>query len=132
MKSRILLDSNVVIQCVNGRADMSEWLSQAETVYLSPVVIAECLAGLRDTAKDKLRRGYLERLFRMPVCSHPPITSETAKHYVQVWQLLADMGRPIPTNDIWIAAQTLELNATLVTSDSHFTAVPLLDVSYFE
>lgn len=32
-------------------------------------------------------------------------------------------GTPIPTNDIWITAQTMEHGAELVTTDSHFDKI---------
>ncbi|MBQ7667054.1 MAG: PIN domain-containing protein, partial [Kiritimatiellae bacterium] len=49
---------------------------------------------------------------------------------VRIWQRLSAAGNRIPTNDIWIAAHALELGATLVTTDPHFKAIPLLDVLY--
>ena len=37
---------------------------------------------------------------------------------------LADReGRPIPTNDVWIAAHAMETGAELVPSDEHFEAI---------
>ncbi|MBX3424918.1 MAG: PIN domain-containing protein [Pirellulales bacterium] len=33
-------------------------------------------------------------------------------------------GTPIPTNDVWIAAQALQHNLTLDTRDEHFRKVP--------
>jgi len=37
---------------------------------------------------------------------------------------LAQAGKPIPTNDIWIAAAALESGARLVSYDAHFAFVP--------
>ena len=37
---------------------------------------------------------------------------------------LRRQGTPIPTNDIWIAAVTLENGGRVVASDDHFTWVP--------
>ncbi len=39
-----------------------------------------------------------------------------------------ESGHPIPINDVWIAAHTLEAGAILVTYDAHFTAVPGLRI----
>ena len=36
---------------------------------------------------------------------------------------LKKRGRPIPENDIWIAASCIELDVPLVTRDSHFSSV---------
>jgi predicted nucleic acid-binding protein len=38
-------------------------------------------------------------------------------------------GTPIPQNDIWIAACAIDAGATLISSDSHFAKIPLLDIS---
>ena len=55
-------------------------------------------------------------------------THETAEVYAQVKDGLRKSGRPIPTNDVWIAAQVLEAGAVLVTYDSHFRAIPGLRI----
>jgi len=36
----------------------------------------------------------------------------------------------VPVNDLWIAAQTLECGATLVTFDHHFLGIPTLRVQH--
>ena len=37
---------------------------------------------------------------------------------------LAEAGRPIPTNDLWIAAYCLSAESTLASRDAHFDVVP--------
>ena len=76
MKPKVLLDSCIVIQCANGYANLMKLLPRAETVYFSPVVLAECLSGLRDTKADKLRRATLDKLLGMSMAVRPPITDE--------------------------------------------------------
>ncbi|MFQ5740382.1 MAG: PIN domain-containing protein [Acidobacteriota bacterium] len=36
---------------------------------------------------------------------------------------LRHKGKPIPINDVWVAAGALSRNATLVTNDAHFVHV---------
>ena len=52
-----------------------------------------------------------------------PITAQTADSYALVYSNLRRTGRPIPTNDLWIAASALEHGAALLTRDSHFGAI---------
>ena len=33
-------------------------------------------------------------------------------------------GKPLPVNDVWIAAHALETGSILVTYDDHFASVP--------
>ena len=47
----------------------------------------------------------------------------TSDRYSRIAAQLKRQGTPIPTNDIWIAAQTMEHGAELVTSDQHFEQI---------
>ena len=57
-----------------------------------------------------------------------PVGEKTAELYAKVFQSLRAQGKPIPLNDIWIAASALEHGADLATTDGHFRCVPLLTV----
>jgi tRNA(fMet)-specific endonuclease VapC len=50
----------------------------------------------------------------------------TSEAYGQVKAELAETGRLIPDNDIWIAAMARQFELPLVTRDGHFAAVPHL------
>lgn len=47
----------------------------------------------------------------------------TAKLYGELRHDLKRKGRPIPENDLWIAAITRQHNLILVTRDTHFDAI---------
>ena len=47
----------------------------------------------------------------------------TSDRYSRIAAQLKRQGTPIPTNDIWIAAQTLEHGVELITSDQHFEKI---------
>ena len=47
----------------------------------------------------------------------------TADRYSRVMTALKAKGRPIPTNDVWIAAHAMETGADLVSADGHFEHV---------
>ena len=132
MKRSLLLDSNVVIETINGDCSAFERFGRAERVYICPIVIGECKAGLRDTRKDRNRKQKLADLVALPNVVCPPITTATADFYASIWQFLRDIVRPIPISDIWIAAHAMELGATIVTTDSHFDAIPGLRVLHAE
>lgn len=52
----------------------------------------------------------------------------TARHYGEIKNQLKENGRPIPENDIWIAAIAQQYDLTLVTRDKHFNAVANLSI----
>ena len=50
-------------------------------------------------------------------------TAATADLYALVYTALRRKGKPIPTNDLWIAASSLEHGAALLTLDAHFQSI---------
>ena len=52
------------------------------------------------------------------------MTFATAERFARVMETLREQGTPIPTNDVWIAAQAQELGAELISGDQHFEQVP--------
>ena len=60
-----------------------------------------------------------------------PVTRRTGRIYAQLFAGLKQAGRPIPTNDIWIAASALECGGVLLTNDHHFQDIPNLQTVAF-
>lgn len=52
-----------------------------------------------------------------------PITKDTAHFFSKIVSQLKKKGNPIPTNDIWIAAQAFEHGCQVCTHDNHFNAI---------
>ena len=55
-------------------------------------------------------------------------TEDTAKIYASIKSDLKQQGKPIPENDIWIAAIAIENNKSLVTNDQHFSFIKNLKI----
>jgi tRNA(fMet)-specific endonuclease VapC len=53
---------------------------------------------------------------------------ETSERYGRIHAQLARIGKPIPQNDIWIAAIAMQTSLPLATSDQHFQHVEGLNV----
>ena len=56
------------------------------------------------------------------------IDAETAAQYAIVYRELRRRGRPIPTNDMWIAASALPHGLAVFSDDRHFHEGPDLHV----
>lgn len=54
------------------------------------------------------------------------LTEETALRYAEIDVFLRKKGRPIPRNDVLIAALALEHGLRLLTLDAHFAEIPML------
>jgi predicted nucleic acid-binding protein len=92
-------------------------------MFLSQIAIAETKTGLDDTRRGRRERAMLDEFLRLSNVVEITLTSATTDLYAKVFQSLHAAGRPIPVNDIWLAAQALEHGAVLVSRDRHFEAV---------
>ena len=55
----------------------------------------------------------------------------TSDRYSRIAVQLKQQGTPIPSNDIWVAAQSMEHGAELITFDQHFDKVSGLVCTIF-
>lgn len=70
--------------------------------------------------------ALLQRLLAKPTVAILLPTRETAEQYARLFVQLKRAGTPIPDNDLWIAALTLENDLVLITRDRHFNQIPQL------
>jgi tRNA(fMet)-specific endonuclease VapC len=120
---KLLLDSNAYGQLLRGEKNVANLVRDAERLVFSTVVLGELLAGFHAGTKLKDNLQRLERFVNQPQVTMLPVTWETADRFGRVFAALRRKGRPIPTNDIWIAAHALEAGAYLVSFDRHFEEV---------
>ena len=121
MNGRFLLDTNIVIALFSGEANVCEHLRNLEQTFVPAIVLGELYFGAH---KSKHPHENLERIDQF-VMSTSILTcgTDTAKLYGDIKNTLRSKGRPIPENDIWIAALTRQYQLTLVTRDYHFNEV---------
>jgi tRNA(fMet)-specific endonuclease VapC len=100
------------------------YLAQADSVYMSVFALGELFAGFKAGAKERENRHILERFLLKPTVTVLDATMETADIFGLVMASLRKSGTPIPINDVWIAAHSLETGSILVTFDDHFALVP--------
>ena len=119
---RILLDSNAYSLLMRGHEQVAEIVRRSENVLLSAVVVGELMYGFRWRAHFDRNASDLRSFLGSPYVSFVPVGPITADRYSRIAASLRAKGRPIPTNDIWIAAQVMETGAELVSADEHFTS----------
>ena len=133
MNDTVILDSNAIISLLDGNKSVARMLENVQQVLVPAIVCGEIDAGAQgDTKRERATREAFASFLEMEQVAVLPVMRKTGEFYARIYSFLKSAGTPIPTNDIWIAAHALELNATLVTTDPHFKAIPLLDVLYAE
>ena len=120
---RVLLDSNAYGQLMRGRDRVSRIVRSAEEVLLSAVVLGELLYGFRHGSRHERNARQMRAFLDNPYVAVVPVGEITADRYSRIAASLRVKGRPIPTNDIWIAAHAMETGADLVSADRHFEHV---------
>jgi tRNA(fMet)-specific endonuclease VapC len=120
---RCLLDTNAYSALIAGDERIADVLRDAEAVLLSPVVIGELYDGFRGGTRNARNREILEGFRRKPRTVMVPILDETAEWFAEIKQMLRRKGKPIPINDVWIAASCMEHGALLVSLDIHFSYI---------
>ncbi len=117
---RILLDSNAYSAFMRGHDEVRGLIQDAEEVLFSAIVVGEQLFGFRQGAHYDRNLAELRSFLERPYVSFVPVGPVTADRYSRVMAALKAKGRPIPTNDVWIAAHAMETGADLVSADAHF------------
>ena len=89
----------------------------------STVVAGELLFGFRNGTRFENNRKELEDFLASPYVTLLTVTLVTADRFGRIASFLRRKGRPLPTNDIWIAAHAMESGADLLSFDRHFEHV---------
>ena len=119
----IALDTNTYAGFKRGDAACVEVIRHADQLLLSSTVVGELLAGFGCGTQEARNREELNRFLASPRVSVCTNGLATADSYALIHRDLRRQGRPIPTNDIWIAAQAMETGALLVSFDHHYQQV---------
>jgi tRNA(fMet)-specific endonuclease VapC len=123
---RYLLDTNVAIAILEKELDLERYRGSEVEAFLTSTVAGELFFGAEKSRRvdDNVARVRALTL-RCPVL---PCDLETARHYGAIKQHLFRKGRPIPENDIWIAASARQHELILATRDGHFEEVENLTI----
>jgi len=120
---RILLDTNAYTAFLTGDKRVLNALTEAETAFLSAIVIGELYAGFCGGNRLKENKSLLARFLQKSNVRVLDVTAETGEVFGQIKNELQKAGTPIPLNDVWLAAQAMETGSVLVSFDAHFDHV---------
>ncbi len=119
----ILLDTNAYSAFKRGDREAIEILRRAETIGISSIVLGELLSGFAAGAREADNRRQLNAFLESPRVTVLPVNGGTADFYARVYHGLKRKGKPIPVNDLWIAATALQHGFAVFTYDQHFREV---------
>lgn len=124
--SKRLLDTNIVIALFAGEPSVIAAVQECSEVFLPVTVLGElCYGVFRSTRRQQNLDRLKDFSQRVAVLA---CDADTAWHYGALKAALSARGRPIPENDIWIAALAVQHGLSVMTRDSHFKEVVNLRV----
>ncbi len=129
---RLTLDTSAYSAFKRGHAGVVAHLRRAEEILLPAIVLGELLGGFEAGQQSRRNRDELNLFRDSPRVRLVSIGEATAERYAVIYAALRSKGQPIPTNDLWIAASTMEHGTELVTLDRDFTHVPQILVALYE
>ncbi len=127
--SACFLDTGPVVDLMRDRPAVQTVLARYEALYISAVVLGELVAGAYGHAQPEVGLARVEHW-----CSDLQVVradKETAYVYGELWSGLKRQGKPIPTNDLWIAAAAIQYDLPLVARDEHFRRLPRLRLASY-
>lgn len=124
----LLLDTNIYSFALRGATDVVEVLRKAEHIGFSVISIGELLYGFKGGDSEQRNRDSLDFFLDSPRVVVYPVNETTAEFYAEIVLNLKKIGKPIPTNDIWIAAVAFQNGLTVFTKDRHFQSIPGLSL----
>ncbi len=128
---KIMLDTSAYVGFKRNITEVVEIIVKSEILLFSPVVLGELMFGFRSGTKFKKNMYDLNEFLNHDVVELLDMGKITSDRYSRIATQLKQQGTPIPTNDIWIAAQSIEHGAELITSDQHFEKISGLVYTLF-
>jgi tRNA(fMet)-specific endonuclease VapC len=117
----LILDTNAVSAVADGEASAVEVVIRAERLAIPVVVLGEYRLGI---AQSRYRASYESWLREwIPAVMVMDIDEETTRSYAAIGLELKQKGKPIPTNDLWVAALCRQHSMPLLSRDRHFDLV---------
>ena len=102
----VSVDSNILWAYLAGDRELRERVAAAEPMWLLLPVLGEARFTVLNSARRAENHARLEAF--IATCQVPLMGPDTALRYAEVSMALRRKGRPIPENDVWIAAVCLE------------------------
>lgn len=122
--NKYLLDTNAIIALQRGNETLKKLLLSATDVFVPAIAVGELYFGAYRSQKVEANRQNVASFVKDRVVLQ--VNANTADVYGQIKQRLRAKGRPIPENDIWIAALAIQYNLILLSVDAHFDEVETL------
>ena len=117
----MILDTSALSAAADREPTALKIVAGAENLAVPVIVLGEYRLGIAQSRHRKAYENWLrEWIAAVRVLD---VDERTAHHYATIGLVLKGKGKPIPTNDLWIAALCRQHSLPLLSRDRHFDAV---------
>ena len=114
----MILDTNALSAVADDDRDAIAFLARADQMAIPVIVLGEYRHGIAQSRHRASYENWLAGLLHD--CLVLDIQEPTTHCYAEIVLELKRKGKPIPTNDIWIAALCRQHSLPLLSRDRHF------------
>ncbi len=117
----MILDTNALSAAADREPGALELVARAERLAVPVIVLGEYRLGIAQSRHYTSYKNWLRDW--IAAVTVLDIEEETTQHYAAIGLELKKKGRPIPANDLWIAALCRQHGFPLLSRDRHFDLV---------
>ena len=115
-----LLDTSIIIHPFKNHA-IAKQLNGFDELFVPSIAVGELFYGAYRSENVQKHLDQVHLLLQDCKILNPD--TETAELYGRIKSALMGKGKPIPENDIWIAAIAIKYDLPLFTDDKHFKEI---------
>lgn len=120
---RILIDTNAYAAFKRDDATAVNVIRTSAYIGINIVVLGELYSGFKGGSREARNKKELIQFLDSPRVDTILMDEETAEFYAKIYWDLKKKGKPIPSNDIWVAASAMRYGLALFTYDEHFKSI---------
>lgn len=117
----MILDTNALSAAAEREPSALAVVAQAERLAVPVIVLGEYRMGIAQSRHKTVYESWLREW--SAAVTVLDIDEQTTHSYAAIGVELKRKGKPIPTNDLWIAALCRQHALPLLSRDRHFDAV---------
>ena len=117
----MILDTNALSAAADDDPAIVSILARADQLAIPVIVLGEYRHGVAQSRNRALYESWLKGLLND--CMVLDVSEPTTHEYAEIVLELKRKGKPIPTNDVWIAALCRQHSLPLLSRDRHFDLV---------
>jgi tRNA(fMet)-specific endonuclease VapC len=118
----LILDTNALSAAADRDPSALEIVARADYLAVPVIVLGEYRLGIAQSRHKATYESWLRDW--VSAVSVLDIDEETTHWYAAIGLELKRKGKPIPSNDLWIAALCRQYSLPLLSQDRHFDFVP--------